>query len=71
MSKEQRRRKSPTKPSVVKLNHGGMWWAQVIDLDGTYYCGCFFAHANALEKAHEYAVMVKAQWATKNFEGMK
>jgi len=65
MSKEQRLRKNRTKPSVVKLNKGGMWWAQVIDHNGKYYCECFFQHADALKVAYEYAQIIKVQEASK------
>ena len=47
----QHERKDPTKPVVCQPYSRGMWWAQVIDSEGTYHCRCFFNHADALAKA--------------------
>jgi hypothetical protein len=34
-----------------------MWWAEVMDANGQYLCHSYFTHAEALEKARQYAAM--------------
>ena len=55
----QHEKKDPTKPTVCKFYSDGMWWAQVRDAGGNFYCAPFFKYEDALEKAWEYAAMNK------------
>jgi hypothetical protein len=59
MKTPQRHRSNPLKPSVRKLYGNGMWWAEVMDANGQYLCHSYFTHADALEKARQYAAMNK------------
>jgi len=64
----QHERKDPTKPVVCQPYSHGMWWAQVMDLEGKYYTDCFFTQQQALDQAHEYAAMNRAARFVKNLE---
>jgi hypothetical protein len=59
MSDRMRRQDATSKPRVYRFVRGGAWWTDVV-IAGTYHCHISKTHAEAIEKAHEYARMAKA-----------